>query len=219
MNVGLLRSLAVFTCALALASCSSHSSGDSGASTTKSGSGSASGRDVLVTIGSGATFGDGLTNRLRDAWPQKLYHESFAQSTILVNAADRSVTVERALGQQLSLAIEQHATVVAVWLGDLDLVAGVDTATFEDRLSQLVRELTASGARVLLGNLSRAEPGAAAYDDAITRVAHGPGAAGVTLVDVATALSATPEIGPSSDVDAAMSEKIARAFGAALAQA
>ena len=135
----LLRSLAVFTCALALASCSSHSSGGSGAPATRSGSSSGSGHDVLVTIGSDATFGDGLDNRLRDAWPQKLFHDSFAQSTILINAAQRSTTVERALGQQLSLAIEQHATVVAVWLGDLDLDAGVDTATFEDQLSQLVR--------------------------------------------------------------------------------
>lgn len=211
-----LRSVAMLMCAVALASCS-HSSGDSGSET--SGTGSTSAHDVLVTIGSSATYGDGLDNPLRDAWPQVLFHESFAQSTVLINASQRAVTVERALAQQLSLAIEQHATVVAVWLGDLDLESGVDPATFEGQLDTLVEQLTASGARVLLGNISRSEPGAAAYDDAITRVAHGPSAAGVTLVDVAAALSATPEIGPSSDVDASMSVKVAHAFGSALAQA
>jgi hypothetical protein len=41
----------------------------------------------------------------------------------------------------------------------------------------------------------------------------------VTLVDVAAALSDTPDIGPSSDVDIAMSQKIAKAFGSAFAQA
>ena len=57
------------------------------------------------------------------------------------------------------------------------------------------------------GNLSRSLPSAAAYDDAITQVAHGPSAAGATLVDVAAALSASPGIGPSSDVDISMSEQ------------
>lgn len=171
---------------------------------------------MLVTIGSDATFGDGLTNPLRDSWPQKLYHEAFPRSAVLVNASEEgAVTVDRAAAQQVPLAIEVQATVVAVWLGDADFIHLVPVATFESKLGRLVRRLRDSGARVLLGNLSRTPPGAAAYDDAIASVARTDGA---TLVDVAAALSATPNIAPSSPMDPKTSGKIARAFAAALAR-
>lgn len=213
MRSRVLQTCAALAATLTLVSCS-HSSGRAGAP----GSSSAPPRhDVLVTIGSDATFGDGLTSRLRDSWPQRLYHQAFARSSVLINTADRGVTVDRALtGQPLSLALEVHATVVAVWLGDVDLADRVPAGRFEDALDRLVGRLRDSGARVLLGNLSRARTGAADYDSAIARVAR---ARGATLVDLAAALVATPTIGPSSDVDPAVSEKIARAFGSALTAA
>jgi lysophospholipase L1-like esterase len=171
---------------------------------------------VLVTIGSSATFGFGLDDRLRDAWPQKLYHEAFPRSTVLVNASDRDVTVSQARAQQLPLALEVHATVVAVWLGGDDLRQHHTAATFEAGLDAIVARLRAAGARVLVGNLSRSRAGAAAYDDAIARVARSRGA---TLVDVASMLSAaSPGVGPGSAVDPAASASIARAFAVALAR-
>jgi hypothetical protein len=196
---------------LAIASCS-HSTGRSGAPGSTA---APAGVDVLVTIGSDATFGDGLTNPLRDSWPQKLYHEAFARSAVLVNASDRAVRVGRALAVQVPLALEVHATVVAVWLGDTDLEAGFPVPGFEANLDLLVKRLSDSGARVLLGNISRARAGAAAYDDAIARIARSRGA---TLVDCAAALSATPKVGPSSLVDPATSGRIAKAFAAAFAR-
>jgi hypothetical protein len=109
-----------------------------------------------------------------------------------------------------------HATVVAVWLGDIDLEQGVAVANFEADLDLLVRRLRSSGARVLLGNISRAGPGAAEYDNAIERVAR---ARGATLVDLATALAATPNVMPSSrGVSAATNRVIARTFAAAVAR-
>ncbi|MDQ1534957.1 MAG: hypothetical protein QOF28_2718, partial [Actinomycetota bacterium] len=142
--------VAVLVSAFALASCS-HPTGGGDAPTSTSG---APRREVFVSIGSGATFGDDLDNPLRDAWPQLLYHDAFPRSTVFVNATDRSVTVASALGQPLSIAIEVHATVVAVWLGDLDLEAGVPPSQFEGDLGRLVTRLRGSGARVLLGNLT-----------------------------------------------------------------
>jgi len=205
------RTCVALAVTLTLVSCSHSSAGAPGSSSAPPP------RDVLVTIGSDATFGDGLTSPLRDSWPQRLYHEAFARSTVLVNTADRGLTVDGALtGQPLSLALEVHATVVAVWLGDADLADHVPAAGFEHALDRLVGRLRASGARVLLGNLSLARTGAAAYDNAIARVARTHGA---TLVDLAAALSATPKVGPSSLVDPAVSERIARAFGSALAAA
>ena len=196
---------------LALVSCS-HGSSHGGSPAASS---AAPRPAVLVTIGGDATFGDGLDDPLRDSWPQKLYHEAFPESTVLVNAANPgAVTVERATAAELPLALEEHATVVAVWLGDADLRAKLPVATFEANLNDLVESLRDSGARVLLGNISRALRGAAGYDDAIVSVAR---ARGATLVDLASALSATPAVYPSSSVSATTSAEIADAFSAALA--
>jgi GDSL-like Lipase/Acylhydrolase family len=204
------RSIAVAcVAAVALASCS-HSERHANAPGSRS---TAPPGDVLVAIGSDATFGADLRRPLSEAWPQLLFHEAFPISTVLINAADGGVTLQHALTVQVPLALEVHATVVAVWLGDIDVEQHVPAATFEADLDLLVRRLRSSGARVLLGNLSRAEPLAAAYDDAIGRVAR---ARGATLVDLAAALAATPTVGPSTHVNAATSRVIARAFASAV---
>jgi hypothetical protein len=173
---------------------------------------------VLVTIGSDATLGEGLADRdrLRDAWPQKLYHEAMPESAILVNASYADgVTIDRAVALEVPLALDQHATVVAVWLGDADLADRVPVATFRTKLDGMVATLRKSGAKVLLGNLAPVSPDAVAYDDAITSVAR---ARRAIVVDVAAALSATPGIGPSSKVTPTTSGKIAEAFAVALAR-
>jgi GDSL-like Lipase/Acylhydrolase family len=205
------RGFAVAALALALASCS-HSSGRAAAPGSST---PAARRAVLVTIGSNATFGDGLQTPLRDAWPQKLYHDAFSRSTTFVNAGNRHALVSDARSEQLPLALEVHATVVAMWIGDTDLAAHHSAASFEAGLDAMVARLRASGARVLLGNLSRARAGAGDYDDAIARVAAAHGA---IVVDLATALLATPHLGPSSSVNITTSARIAEAFAAALAR-
>jgi hypothetical protein len=205
------RVLTTVALVLALASCS-HGSSHDGAS---AGTTTAPRTEVLVTIGSDATFGIGLDNPLSDSWPQLLYHQAFPQSTVLVNAAERAVTVNTAASDEVPLALEEHATVVAVWIGDVDLATGIPAVAFEASLDALVKRLRDAGARVLVGNLSTAQPGALAYDNAIASVAR---ARGATLVDVASALSATPDIGPSASVTKAASAHIAQAFSAAVAR-
>ncbi len=200
--------LALFVCATALAACS-HGSARGAASPTTA---TAPRPAVLVTIGSDATFGN-PDYALTDSWPQRVYHTSFPQSAVLVNAAGQAATVNAAIFVQVPLAIEQHATVVGVWLGDIDLATGIPAAAFEAGLNDLVKKLRDSGARVLLGNLSTALPGAADYDNAIANVAR---ARGATLVDLGAALAETPDIGPSSSVTPAISTRIAAAFSAAL---
>jgi nucleotide-binding universal stress UspA family protein len=205
------RVLTTVVLVLALASCSHGSShkGASAASTT------APRTEVLVTVGSDATFGIGLDDPLSDSWPQLLYHQAFPQSTVLVNAAERAVTVNTAASEEVPLALEEHATVVAVWIGDVDLATGIPAVAFESSLDALVKRLRDAGARVLLGNLSTAQPGALAYDNAIASVARDRGA---TLVDLAGALSATPNIGPSSSITKPASTQIAEAFSVAIAR-
>jgi hypothetical protein len=210
----MLRALAVSAMTLALVSCS-HSPHRSGTPVSPS-AGPRS--DVLVTIGSAATFGSGLglAVRLRDSWPQLLYHEAFPRSTVLVNASElQDVTVETASTDQLPLALEEHATVVAVWIGDADLARRLPIANFEADLDTLVRRLRDSGARVLLANLPGRQASASGYDDAIARVARSRSA---TLVDLAAALSSTPDVGPSSRVNPTTSRTIAQAFALAVAR-
>jgi hypothetical protein len=204
------RAVAVVLSVVALGACSHSSHSGAAAPTSAPPRG-----DVLVAIGSDATFGNGLINKVSDSWPQRFFHDAFARSTVFVNAADRSATVGEALAVQLPIALDAGATVVTVWIGDLDLKDHVPVARVEADLDRLVGRLRASGARVLIGNLSRALAGAAAYDLAIARVARSHGA---TLVDVASALSATPKVGPSSLVDPVTSESIAQAFGTALSR-
>jgi hypothetical protein len=205
--------VAVLLGSLVLAACS-HSTGRAGTAPSQT---SLPHRDVLVAIGSAATFGIGLRieDRLRDSWPQKLYHIAFARSTVLVNASEENATVSEAQSDQIPLALEERATVAVVWLGDDDLKLGEPATAFETDLDTLVARLRAVNVRVLIGNLPPSRSGAAAYNDAIARVASSLGA---TVVDVAAALTASPGSGPGSTVTPATSTMIARAFAAALAR-
>src|SRR5437868_1952500 len=91
------RLLVAVACAGALASCSHGSPRGAASPTTKA----APRTPVLVTIGSNATFGN-PDYPLTDSWPQKLYHSSFPQTAVLVNAADRAaVTVNSAISVQV----------------------------------------------------------------------------------------------------------------------
>jgi lysophospholipase L1-like esterase len=199
--------------ALALASCS-HSQrpadGPLARATPPRGS-------VFVAIGSTATFGFKMTNPLREVWPQLLYHEAFPLSTVFVNAADVRASVAQALALQVPLALQMHATVVTVWLGDVDLLQTGVRGDFPAELDLLVRRLRDSGARVLLATFRfpRLASGAAAFNAAIERIAR---ARGATLVDLASALAATPNVRPSAlRLSAAANRAIAAAFASALA--
>lgn len=172
--------------------------------------------DVFVAIGADATSGIGLADPVRDAWPQLVYRETFPVSTVFVNAANQAATVRRARADQVALALEQHATVVAIWLDAADTLCTPTTSAsaYVGDLTTLVEPVRASHARVLIGNVSRTERCGAAFDDAIDQVARAQGA---TVVDVAGALRATPAYGPRSSVTKSVSRTVADAFGAAVA--
>jgi hypothetical protein len=160
-----------------------------------------------------------MTNQLRDVWPQMLYRQAFPLSTVFVNAADVNVSVAQALAVQVPLALQLHATVVTVWLGDFDLQQTGTLGNFAGELDLLVGRLRDSGARVLLANFNfpRDPSGAAAFNAAIARVAR---ARGAVLVDLASALAATPNVRPGTDeLEVGASREIATAFASALGSA
>ena len=108
---------------------------------------------TLVTIGSSATEGDGVSNRFRQAWPYLFFDEAFPISTSLVNAAVDGATVANASTQQLPLVREVKADVVAIWLGvdDLENHTPIDQvqlrAAIADREAPFGRRQTDPGRR------------------------------------------------------------------------
>lgn len=170
---------------------------------------------TLVVMGSSATVGEGLDQPLQQSWPRILHREAFPRATVLVNAATDTSTVADAIREQLPVAEELRADVVAIWLGQADLSLGTPVGDFGRDLRTLVQRVRAVGARVLLGNLPDTGTARAdGYDAAIASVARDTGA---TLVDV-HALSITtlgPNTGPFLP-NAAGQRAVAGAFAAAL---
>ena len=209
--------LLVFVLAVPLAACSHASStgGVEAAATT------GAPPQVLVAFGSTAGYGEGLPDRLRDSWPQLLFRDAFPLSSVLMNLSDDPSPISgpgSAVSLELPVALGQHATIAAVWLGASGegRCTGNTTATqFEPALTSLVEPLRDSGARVLIGNLPARVPCAVAFNAAVTSVARAQQA---TVADVASALSTTPTVGPDSLVTLAESRAIASAFGAAVAR-
>jgi hypothetical protein len=198
--------------ALGLGACSHSASTGSRASATTT----SAPHEVLVAFGSSAGYGDGLADRFRGSWPQLLFREAFPLSTVLVNLSADPTTITIAVGAAVPVALEQHATTAAIWLGPDGPCAADTTATgFESALTSLVEPLRAAGARVIVGNVPDRVPCAVAFNAAVMNVARVQHA---TVADVASALAATPAVGPSSSVTVAESRAIASAFGAAVAR-
>jgi hypothetical protein len=173
--------------------------------------------EVFVAFGSTSGMGTGLTDNLRDAWPQVLFREAFPLSTVFVNLSDDPQTIDDAVSRQLPVALEQHAKVAAIWLGAAGegCTADATATTFEPVLTALVRPLRDEGARVIIGNLPDRVPCAVAFNVAVADVAHAQAA---TVADVASALASTPTVGPGSQATVDQNRAIAAAFAAAVAR-
>ena len=171
---------------------------------------------TLLTIGGSATEGDGLPDRLHDAWPYLFFDEAFPVSTSLVNAALDDATVKNAQADQVPLAQEVRPQVVAVWLGIDDLAEHTPIDQFASELRALIEELRATGAqRILVADLPRVfGVGAVSYNAAIRRVVQSTNA---TLVELENAaISLVPSRGLADQPDAAAHRVIVSAFEQAL---
>jgi hypothetical protein len=198
---------------VALAACSHASSTGSGAVATSTSVPS----EFLVAFGSSAGYAADLPDRFRLSWPQLLYRDAFPISTVFVNLSNDPTTLDQAVRFGLPVALEQHATIAAIWLGPGSGECGPDTTAtrFASVLASLVQPLRAAGARVVIGTVPDRVPCAVAFNAAVMNVARAQRA---TIADVASALAATPTIGPNSSVTVAESRAIASAFGAAVAR-
>jgi hypothetical protein len=124
---------------------------------------------VYVSLGGDETFGRTLTQegRLRQVWPQVLYHRALPEDAIFYNLAQAGGLTVEAMPAVLQLFDALKPTLATLWL---------DTAssdiTDEAQLTELIRHLRRNGAtRVLV----------AATNDVVARVAVAEGATAVEV--------------------------------------
>jgi lysophospholipase L1-like esterase len=170
---------------------------------------------TMLALGGSATEGDGLADRLRDAWPYRVFGAQ-PRSTVFVNGALDNATVAQALTTQVPLARELKPDIVEVWLGVDDVRAETPIPAFTRMLSLLLDEVRAAGAqRLLVADLPAAYGAATApYNDAIHRVARDADAELVALAGAQ--ISLVPVAGVTRQPDAASHRVIADAFATAI---
>lgn len=110
-------------------------------------------RSVYVALGNGETAGNGVPNKIRDAWPQLVYRAAFPRRTVFANFGQSDVSVAEALRTQLPPALALRPTVATVDLTE-DTFLTHDVAGFEADLTTLVTRLQRRGRTlVVLGNV------------------------------------------------------------------
>ncbi len=193
--------------AVLLSGCSAHSRAASVLPATAAGP-----QETVVSIGGSATEGDGLRNRLQEAWPYLVFRNALPISTVFVNAALDDATATHALTLQVPVATELKPDLVEVWLGADDVAAATPIPTFTTALTELVTRLRVSTeTRVLVADLpasfgTRAAP----YNTAIRSVVVTTGAELVSLANASVTLA--PEKGFAAQPDAAGHRALAAAF-------
>lgn len=108
---------------------------------------------VYVALGNGETAGNGVHNRIRDAWPQLVYRAAFPRATVFANFGQTDVSVDEALRSQLKPALALRPTVATVNLTE-DTFLTRDPAAFEATFARLIRRLRRGGrTAVVIGNI------------------------------------------------------------------
>ena len=170
--------------------------------------------ETVLAIGSSATEGDGVRDRLQNAWPYVVFRESLPSSAAFVNGALDDATVAHALASQAPLAKELKPDIVEMWLGADDLRSGTPLAVFESGYTQLIDTLRADGSRrILVADLPRAYGSRApGYNAAIHAVVANTHSELVSLANAAITLAPTDGLPPQPDT--ASHRIIANAFAA-----
>ncbi len=103
---------------------------------------------LYVAIGGSESEGHGARDRLRGAWPQRLFRESLPSSTTFVNLARDAEDNEDIFGQ-VDVALTLEPALVTIESDDLAL-HGVDPLTYEAALSDAVRRLRRAGTETVV---------------------------------------------------------------------
>ena len=206
------RAVVAFVALVALGACSTASKSKGPASEPSNGP-----TITVLALGGSATEGDGVRDRLRDAWPYLVFETAFPRSTVFVNGALDDATLQHAITTQAPLAAQLKPNVIEVWLGADDAATRTPISLFRAEFRQLLDRLHSSGARrILVADLPAALGNTAPYNAAIHAEV---GAAHAELVSLAkTAITVEPTDGLAPQPDAASHRLIAAAFEHQLAQ-
>lgn len=107
---------------------------------------------VYVALGASDAVGVGARDPETEGWVPRL-HASMPPGTRLVNLGVSGSQLSEALDQQLPVALAAEPDIVTVWLAVNDLKNGVPLESYERDLDRLLRELAATDATVLVGNV------------------------------------------------------------------
>jgi lysophospholipase L1-like esterase len=172
---------------------------------------------TVLALGGSATEGDGVPDRLRDAWPYLVFRNAFPRSTIFVNGALDDSTLEHAIVSQAPLAAQLRPDLVEIWLGADDVTSATPISLFRAELRQLLKLLHAADApRILVADLPPALGNTKQYNaaiDAEVAAAHGEL---VSLANLTITLEPTDGLTPQPDtashrlIAAAFERQIAR---------
>jgi hypothetical protein len=166
---------------------------------------------TVLAFGGSATEGDGVRDRLRDAWPYLVFETAFARSTIFVNGALDDATMQHAITDQAPLAAQLKPDVVEVWLGADDVTAHTPIALFSAEFRQFLDLLHSSGARrVLVADLPSSLGDTATYNAAIHAAVTATNAELVSLANTTITLEPTDGLTPQPNT--ASHRLIAAAF-------
>jgi GDSL-like Lipase/Acylhydrolase family len=109
---------------------------------------------VFVALGGDESAGSQVSDGQYQDWIQLFYREALsARSTLYDFSSEDGTTVEELLGGELSEALAVHPDLVTVWIGLEDLLQGTPVSVFGSELSQVLVQLKAIRARVLVAEL------------------------------------------------------------------
>jgi lysophospholipase L1-like esterase len=145
---------------------------------------------LYVALGASDAVGVGASDPVREGWVPQLYRR-LPPGARLLNLGVSGSTLQRALIDQLPVALDAQPDLVTVWLAVNDYLGGVALADYAGDLDTLLARLTESGrARVYLGNLpdlGRPSPRGESVADWNTAIERAAAAhPGVTLVDLSS---------------------------------
>ena len=126
---------------------------------------------TVLAIGDRATEGDGIPDRLHNAWPYLVYNDRVPRSAVFVNGALDDATVASVLEEQTVLARELKPDVVEMWIGADNLREGTPPGAFATGLTVAIDTLRSYGTRrIVVADLPIAYGDVTAYNAEIQRV-------------------------------------------------
>jgi hypothetical protein len=154
----------------------------------------------FLTLGGSATEGDGVRDRLHQAWPYIVFREVLPEGTTFVNAATDDGRTATALTEQVPLARETKPDIAAVWIGADDVRAHTPLPGFRLAFTRVVDGLRANGARrIIVGTIPKSYGDVAAYNDILRAVSAAAHAELVELEREPLALAPAQGLAPQPD--------------------